>query len=207
MKTILVAIASLASLAAVTAAETPIFPALKGDLVKIDGNRLKKFDESTLAQTKYYGIYYSASWCGPCRKFTPKLASWYEGAKKENPHFELIFVSKDESEQDMVAYMKEYKMAWPALDFRKARSNKTLTQYARKGIPCLVLVDDQGKVLSHSYEDGKYVGPQKVLADIEQTLKANPATDEMRAAAAASSTPKAGSSSFDEFFKKKPERQ
>jgi len=135
-----------------SAAEGPVFSALKDDLVVADGKKLKKFDESALAQTKYYAIYYSAAWCGPCRAFTPDLVKWYKRNKNENPHFELIFVSSDRSEEDMAAYMKEDDMAWPALDFNKNKSNRTLTQYAGNGIPCLVFVDAEGKVLSDSYE-------------------------------------------------------
>ena len=50
-------------------------------------------------------------------------------------------------------------------------------QYAhQKGVlhrdlkPANLLIDANGRVLSHSYEGDKYVGPQKVLADIESAL-------------------------------------
>jgi nucleoredoxin len=197
-------LAALAPLLA--AAEAPILPALKDELVVADGKKLKKFDDSALAQTKYYGIYYSAAWCGPCRAFTPDLVKWYKRNKNENPHFELIFVSSDRSEEDMAAYMKEDDMTWPALDFNKKKSNRTLTQYAGNGIPCLVFVDAEGKVLSHSYEGKTYVGPRKVLVDMEKTLKGDPASAEAKAAVAGAAK-KTGNSSFDDFFKKKPAGQ
>ena len=190
-----------------SAAETSIYASLKGDLVQADGKKVKRFDETALAQTKYYAIYYSAEWCPPCRAFTPKLVNWYKEKKPNNPHFELIFVSSDQSEDAMAKYMKDDGMPWPALDFDKKRTNKTLTQYAGNGIPCLVLVDDQGKVLSHSYEGSKYVGPTKVLADIDKTLAENPASGDAKAAASTAAKPKVGSSSFDEAFKKKPAGQ
>jgi len=186
--------------------DSTIFTSLKGDLVKSNGKRLQTFDETSLAPVQYYAIYYSASWCGPCRAFTPDLVKWYSRNKSKNPHFELIFVSSDRSEDDMAAYMKEDQMEWPALAFDKKRSNRTLTKYAGSGIPCLVLVDSSGQVLSDSYVDGNYVGPRKVLEDIESTLKAHPASAEALSSAAAANPPSsssAGASSFDDFFKKK----
>lgn len=188
----------------------PLFNSLKGDLVKSTGKRLAKFDESVLSEVQYYGIYYSASWCGPCRQFTPDLVKWYNGTKHQNPQFELIFVSSDQTEADMASYMEEDKMEWPALDFSKKRTNRELTKYSGSGIPSLVLVNRSGEVLSDSYVNGTYVGPRKVLKDIDDTLKANPASPEAVAAAEAASpaSAKTGStvasgSSFDEFFKKK----
>src|SRR5215213_3757856 len=86
------------------AAESPIFPALSGDLVSLQGGKVKKFDEAPLAQTKYFAIYYSAEWCPPCRAFTPDLVKWYERTKTENPQFELIFVSSDRSSDEMEKY-------------------------------------------------------------------------------------------------------
>jgi nucleoredoxin len=186
------------------AAESPIYPALGGDLVSLQGGKVKKHDAAPLSQAKYFAIYYSAEWCPPCRAFTPDLVKWYERTKPENPQFELIFVSSDRSEGEMEKYITGDKMPWPALEFSKKRSNRTLTQYAGNGIPCLVFVDAQGKVLSHSYEGKTYVGPRKVLQDIDKTLKENPATAEQKAAAASATAKPAGASSFDDFFKKKP---
>ncbi len=217
MKTFLLAGISVFVATGVTFAETtetsPIMASLKGDLVESSGKKLKKFDDAQLAPVKYYGIYYSASWCGPCRAFTPDLVSWYKRNKPKYPNFELIFVSSDHSEGDMAAYMKEDKMGWPALDYDKKKSNRSITKYAGRGIPCLVLIDDQGKVISDSYEGTTYVGPRKVLADIEKTLKANPPSAEALAAAKAASPTTGASSSgssgdyFDSFFKKKPAAQ
>lgn len=196
-------------------AEQPIFPSLSGGLVSVQGKSVKKFDEAPLAQAKYFGIYYSASWCGPCKSFTPKLVEFYNRTKPSHPEFELIFVSSDRDEKSMEAYMEEDKMPWPGLRYSKIRSNRVLTSYSGRGIPCLVFVDAAGKVLSHSYEGTKYVGPTKVMADIEKTLGSAPAattagsTTTSGSAGSTTVTPggtkPAGTqgSNFDDFFKKK----
>ena len=70
----------------------------------------------------------------------------------------------------MIDYMSGDKMEWPAVDFRKAR-NCPLAKYAGSGIPCLVVIDAEGKVVSHSYEGETYVGPNKVMEDLDNLLK------------------------------------
>ena len=207
MKKFLLFLLGAAACSGAQAAESGIFPALTGDLVSLQEGKVKKFDDAPLAQAKFFAIYYSAEWCPPCRAFTPDLVKWYRHAKPQNPQFELIFVSSDNSEQEMEHYMTGDKMPWPALSFEKKRTNRTLTHYAGRGIPCLVLVDAQGKVLSHSYEGETYVGPQKVLKDIEKTLRENPPSAEAKAAAAAAHSgaeKSSGSSNFDALFKKTP---
>jgi nucleoredoxin len=177
-------------------AENTVYPAVKDSLVKSKGKTVETFDAAPLKDAKYIAIYYSASWCGPCRAFTPDLVKWYKRNKAKNPHFELIFVSSDRSAADMAAYMKDDDMEWPALAFDKKKdsSSAAVTQYSGRGIPCLVLIDESGKVLSNSYVDGQYVGPRKVLEDIEKTLKANPATG-----AAAGAGSGASGSALDRF--------
>jgi len=198
MKTILIgAVAAIVAGVSFASGEDTVFTALKGDLVQSKGKKLEAFDEAPLASAKYYAIYYSAGWCGPCRAFTPDLVKWYKRNKSKHPDFELIFVSSDRSEEDMASYMKEDDMPWPALAYNKKGSNRALTKYAGPGIPCLVFVDDTGKVLANSYEGGTYVGPRKVLEQMDKTLKSH-------SAAAGAAGQKAGSSSFEEFFKKKP---
>lgn len=186
-----------------------IASSLTGDLVVLQGKKVGRYDAAQLAQTKYFGIYYSAHWCPPCRQFTPKLVEWYNQQKPANPHFELIFVSSDRSEADMEQYIVGDKMPWPAVKFAKKDGNKAITKYSGNGIPCLVLIDAEGKVLSDSYVDGKYVGPGKVMSDITTILAANPSTGGQATPAAATTgtatspvaSPKG--SNFDDFFKKK----
>lgn len=189
----LLAVAALAALSSTSLRAAPLAPAIQNDLVVSEGKKLAPFDGAPLAKAKYIAVYFSASWCGPCKQFTPELVSFYKRTKAKHDDFEVIFVSNDRSEDDMAAYMAEDKMKWPALTFAKAKSRNPLSGYAGAGIPCLVFVDAEGKVLSDSYEGKNYVGPQKVLADIEKTLRK------------AGGTAAARGSSFDELFKKKPQ--
>lgn len=41
---------------------------------------------------KYVGVYYSASWCPPCQRFTPKLVEAYSAVLK-GKNLEIVFVS------------------------------------------------------------------------------------------------------------------
>jgi nucleoredoxin len=151
------------------AEDTNIAEQMKSHLVKLEGGTLKHLASPSFARTKYVAIYYSAQWCPPCRAFSPELVKFYNEIKPAHPEFELIFVSRDNSEGDMLSYMKSDSMPWPALKFGFGRT-KQASRYAGTGIPCLVLTDATGKVLSHSYVNGNYVGPRKVLEDIRKTL-------------------------------------
>jgi len=139
-------------------------------LVILSDGVLKPFDASKLKKVKYFAIYYSASWCPPCRAFTPKLVDFYKSFKPQHPNFELIFVNHDYSADDMLAYMKTDAMAWPAVRFDDIDSTKA-DQYSGEGIPDLVLVDAAGKVLSDSFQGSEYVGPYKVLDDITRLVQ------------------------------------
>jgi thiol-disulfide isomerase/thioredoxin len=44
---------------------------------------------------KIVGIYFSAHWCPPCRRFTPELASFHKTLAAQNKPFEVVFVSAD----------------------------------------------------------------------------------------------------------------
>ena len=146
---------------------------LNGKLVIYNGRSLEQFEASALKGKKYLAVYFSASWCGPCKKFTPRLVDWYKQQKAELDKFDVIFVSRDESKEDMLEYMKQDGMPWPALSFAKAnQGNSPLEKYAGRGIPCLVIIDREGKVISHSYKGEEYIGPSKVMKDLEGLLAA-----------------------------------
>jgi nucleoredoxin len=141
---------------------------VKGDLVSVQNGNLAPFDDEALEKKKLIGLYFSAHWCGPCRKFTPDLVTYYNRVAPQHPEFEIIFVSSDKSVSAMETYMREANMPWPAIDYQKIASKGEIHKYAGIGIPCLVLLDATGKVISNSYEGTKYLGPRKVLADLDQ---------------------------------------
>ena len=144
---------------------------LTGKLVLWNGRELERFDASALKAKKYLAVYFSASWCGPCRQFTPRLVGWYKQQQAELDKFDVIFVSQDNSKEEMLEYMKQDGMPWPALRFANAGSS-ALEKYSGRGIPCLVVIDQQGKVLFHSYKGEEYLGPSKVIKDLEGLLAA-----------------------------------
>lgn len=148
---------------------------VKGDLVYWNGGSLAPFDDQTLANKKLIALYFSAFWCGPCRKFTPQLVEYYDRVKAQHPEFEILFVSSDRSLSAMETYMREMKMPWPAIDFGKPAGKESLGKYSGTGIPCLVLVNARGEVLSDTYSDGKRLGPDKVLADLDVIFARGPA--------------------------------
>ena len=46
-------------------------------LVTLQDGHFQSLDASTLKNVKFWAFYYSASWCPPCRAFTPKLVDFY----------------------------------------------------------------------------------------------------------------------------------
>ena len=140
---------------------------LYGKLVGVRDGVVDPLALDHLTDTKVYAIYYSASWCGPCRAFTPQLVAAYKEIKAVHPEFEIIFVSADRDEKSMQRYMIDAAMPWPALRYKEVRSNPTLAAYRESGIPNLVFINADGDVLSKSFDEkGNYLGPRKVLSDI-----------------------------------------
>jgi len=137
---------------------------LKGKLVALTGKRIGKYEMAE--EPQFYAFYFSAHWCPPCRAFTPKLVEFYNAQEGKKKNFEIIFVSSDHDEKSMEEYIKVDAMPWPAIAFRSVERMKEIKKYAGAGIPCLVLVDREGKVISDSYEGKTYVGPTKVMNDI-----------------------------------------
>jgi nucleoredoxin len=146
-----------------------MMPRLLGDkLVQFTEGRVRPAPAGSIDGARFIALYYSASWCGPCRQFTPELVKAYRELKAKYPDFEVVFVSSDNSAGEMADYMKKDAMPWLAVDY--AKRNGKIMSYSGPGIPCLVLVDEKGKVLSDSFEGDNYVGPMKVLNDARRLL-------------------------------------
>jgi nucleoredoxin len=144
--------------------------ALGGNLVAVKGGSLKPVPREQTNGAKFIAFYYSAKWCPPCRAFTPDLVNAYARIKAKHPEFELVFVSSDRDADAMADYMKSYKMDFPAVLFDVRDQLPVLARPDHeRGIPNLVFMTADGKELSVSYDkSGRYLGPRKVLADIEK---------------------------------------
>ncbi|MDB4345789.1 thioredoxin-like domain-containing protein [bacterium] len=150
--------------------ETKLTKWLNTRLVARDGTSVKRFRESKLPQADYIAFYYSASWCPPCKAFTPKLVDFYNKNRGKFENFELVYISSDSNEGAQEKYMVDYEMPWPAVKYGDAK-DKIVREYAGSGIPCLVVIDRNGNVIADSYVNGKYVGPTSVMNQLGKMLK------------------------------------
>ncbi len=124
---------------------------------------------TSLLDTNYLLLYFSAHWCPPCRTFTPKFVDFYN-TQGGGTHFQAVLISSDKSESEMFAYMRETRMPWPAVRFESESAESLKETYSGNGIPRLVLVDRHGTVIADSFEGKKYVGPQRVLDYLQAQL-------------------------------------
>lgn len=138
---------------------------------------LEKVDWSGKTEPEFYAIYSSAGGSEPCREFTPELVEFYDTFKSATEgRFEILLCSWDDTEADMVRTMEDEAMEWYAT-FRQGKS-RFWRKYQGEGIPCLVVVDRSGFIISHSYRMEEYVGPGEVLSDLSRLLACtNPGSD------------------------------
>ena len=112
------------------------------ELVNAEG---KKEKTVTLLKGKTVAVYFSASWCPPCRKFTPELVKFYKKVAKKG-NLEIVFVSSDRDEKSMTAYLK--KMPWYAIPFGDAKMRVLAQELQVRGIPTLAVFDADGKLIT-----------------------------------------------------------
>mmetsp|Transcript_10574 Transcript_10574/g.15266 ORF Transcript_10574/g.15266 Transcript_10574/m.15266 type:complete len:288 (-) Transcript_10574:194-1057(-) len=107
----------------------------------------KKGDEvyaSEVLAGKAVLFYFSAHWCPPCRQFTPMLAKFYADAKAAGHPIEIVFVSADRSEKDMMAYFQNDHGDYFAVKYNQAATKQLGPELQVRGIPALHLVDQNG---------------------------------------------------------------
>mmetsp|Transcript_27818 Transcript_27818/g.64574 ORF Transcript_27818/g.64574 Transcript_27818/m.64574 type:complete len:427 (+) Transcript_27818:92-1372(+) len=92
---------------------------------------------------KIVGLYFSAHWCPPCRRFTPTLISLYNKLKDRNTNFELVFCSLDRSPDQYNEYTAT--MPWKCIPFAETEElrMKLAMKYGAQGIPHFVLIDSE----------------------------------------------------------------
>jgi thiol-disulfide isomerase/thioredoxin len=121
------------------------------NLLLLKNGSLEKADDVKTPK-KYYVFYYTASWCGPCQRFTPSLVKFYN--KEKNDDFEIVLISSDRDKKAMDGYAKSKKMPWPHLELSKVPEFRKKYPSQSRGIPAMLVTDLTGKVLAkgNAYE-------------------------------------------------------
>jgi len=116
----------------------------------LPNTKLLTADGREIAPTELAGktvfFYFSASWCPPCRGFTPQLIEFYTKYHVEK-NFEVIFATWDEEADDFKEYYA--KMPWLAIPFGNGATKALTDVYQVQSIPTLIGVEaDTGKTIT-----------------------------------------------------------
>lgn len=121
----------------------------------------------------------SASWCGPCKQAMPGIVEQYKEMRKDG-RVEIVLVGWDNTPEEVKAYIESYKCKMPAV-WKDAKNVKKIPGFTEaNGIPDVIIVDADGKVLRQGYPT-MIIPAWKELADSVEAEKAA-AEDEAEAA-------------------------
>ncbi|XXG40725.1 hypothetical protein AAC387_Pa01g1371 [Persea americana] len=110
-------------------------------LVRNNGDKVKTADLAG----KIIGLYFSASLCRPCQRFTPIFVEAYTELYAQGD-FEAVFVSGDEDEESFKENFAE--MPWLAIPFSDKTTRDRLNElFDANGIFQLVILGGNGEVL------------------------------------------------------------
>ena len=113
----------------------------------------KDNQQFNLDNKKIIGLYFSASWCPPCRKFTPVISTLYEDIIEYYDDIEFVFISSDKSNIEFNEYWD--KMSFPALSYEYRDKKDELVKFYDVGpIPALIFINTNGELITN---DGKKI--------------------------------------------------
>eukprot|EP00978_Attheya_sp_CCMP212_P003220 scaffold6612_cov44-Attheya_sp.AAC.5 len=104
--------------------------------------KITKPTASAMAGKEFVLLYFSASWCPPCKSFTPLLSKFYEMYNKDSNTLEIVYISSDQNAKSFADYFA--KMPWLAVPYDAAsntRKQKLATFFQISGIPALIVLD------------------------------------------------------------------
>lgn len=135
---------------------SPIFRNLLGN--KVLQNAIGKPGKAPSVDLNELGgglvaLYFSASWCPPCRQFTPRLLNFHNQVRQAGGHgkFEVVFVSSDQDKASFDEYFANHHGSWYALPFEAEQQRQQCGSYFKvQGIPRLIVFGPDGKIVSNN---------------------------------------------------------
>ena len=108
-------------------------PDLKGREVSLDG-----------LKGRPVLLVFGTTWCPYCREEIPRIKEIH--AKGRGKNLEVLNIYVDETERKVGEFAARYALPYPVL---LDRDGKVAERYQVRGVPMLVLVDGQGKILCY----------------------------------------------------------
>uniref|UniRef100_A0A8C5LMT4 Thioredoxin-like fold domain-containing protein n=1 Tax=Leptobrachium leishanense TaxID=445787 RepID=A0A8C5LMT4_9ANUR len=109
-----------------------------------------KVDPEEALQNKIVGLYFSNGSFSSCKEFATKLADFYSAALERSAlgQFEIIFISSDKTEDDMVEHMNLHG-DWLSLPWHDSFKYELWSRFQITALPKLVIVKPNGDVITY----------------------------------------------------------
>ncbi|MBI5047891.1 MAG: TlpA family protein disulfide reductase [Deltaproteobacteria bacterium] len=106
-----------------------------------------------------------ATWCKPCEEEMPSMQAMYEVLKNRFQNFELLAVSVDSKELNVVeSFAKKYRLTFPILHDRKGKVKEI---YKTTGVPETFIIDQNGVIAEKVWGPRNWSNQDSVRTIIE----------------------------------------
>lgn len=97
-------------------------------------------------KARYILLEFWSSWCGPCRKENPTLASIYNVYREEG--LEIVSISLDDTKEPWLKAIQKDGLTWPQLCDLQGWTGPVGKQFNLAGIPYNILLDENRKIVA-----------------------------------------------------------
>jgi len=131
----------------------PVIEALRGAKVKSKQNSIILDVMDVISRCREEGqmiaLLFSGKWCYWCRDFRPKLEKVYKRFEHTKAAFEVIFISRDRTEDEFEDFYAQ--MPWLALTWESRQlGGELMGKLGIEGIPGLVFLSPEGNILEQN---------------------------------------------------------